>query len=87
MAISSGQYTVSTEPVQIHTADEDGVLVIVNTSHNICIGNANVTTSTGYIHLSTNPPLVLDLGPGEVLYAVRYGGTDALVTTLRTKNQ
>jgi len=87
MAISSGQYTVSTEAKPIHTADEDGVLIIVNASHDVYIGDANVTTDNGYLHSKTDPPLQLDLGPGEVLYAVRAGEQDALVTSLRTKNQ
>jgi len=87
MAISSGQYTVSTEAIPIHTADEDGVLVIVNASQNIYIGNANVTAENGYLHSKTDPPLQLDLGPSEILYAIRAGTQDAVVTSLRTKNQ
>ena len=87
MAISSGQVTVSTTPVELHTADPDGVDIIINASQNIYIGRSDVSTETGYLHTKTDPPLFLMLGPDEVLYAVRAGSQDAVVTSLRTKNQ
>lgn len=87
MAISSGQYTVSTTPIAIHTADEDGVAIVINATQNIYVGSSNVSASTGYLHTKTDPPLCLDLGPGEILYAIRASAQDAVVTTLRTKNQ
>ena len=86
MAISYGQYTVSTEPVAVNTVDEDGVLVIINANQNVYLGNADVTISTGYLHSKTDPPLHLDLAPNEIVYAIRAGSQDAIVTTLRTHN-
>lgn len=87
MAISNGQYTVSTTPVAIHGDDEDGLAIVINASQNIYIGNSSVSANTGYLHTKTDPPLHLDLGPGEILYAIRAGAQDAVVTTLRTKNK
>ena len=87
MAISSGQVTVSTSPIALHTADPDGMLIVVNATQDVYIGSATVTAQTGYLHSKNNPPLRLDMGPGEILYAVRAGAQDAIVTSLRTKNQ
>ena len=86
MAISTGQITVSNAPIAIHSADDDGVLVVINATHDIYIGAAGVTIANGYLHAKQDPPLHLDLGPGEILYAIRAGEVDATVTTLRTHN-
>ena len=87
MAISSGQVTVSTSPIALHTADPDGMFIVVNATQNVYIGDVNVTAGTGYLHTKTDPPLYLNMGPGEILYAVRAGAQDAVVTSLRTLNQ
>ena len=86
MTISTGQITVSNVPIAIHAADDDGVLIVINATQNIYVGKGDVSASTGYLHAKQDPPLHLDLGPGEILYAIRAGEVDATITTLRTHN-
>jgi hypothetical protein len=87
MAITNQQVTVSTTAVALHSPDADGAQIVLTTSQNIYIGNASVSTDTGYLHNKNDAPLHLDLGPGEVLYAVRAGMQDSLITLLMVKNQ
>jgi len=87
MAISHGQYAVSTTPVAVTPVDEDGLLVVINATQNVYLGNASVTAENGYLHTKTDPPLQLDLAPNEIVYAIRAGAQDAVVTSLRTKNR
>ena len=84
MAISSGQVTASTTPIAIYAADIDGMELVLNATQNIYIGDSTVSTSTGYLHTKTDPPLKMSLGPNEVLYAVRAGTQDAVVTWMKT---
>ena len=87
MAISHGQYTVSTTPVAVTPDDDDGLLVVINATQNVYLGSASVTAENGYLHTKTDPPLHLDLAPNEIVYAIRAGAQDAVVTSLRTKNK
>ena len=86
MAISTGQVTVSASPIALHSADDDGVIIVLNATQNVYIGKADVSAVTGYLHTKPDPPLHLELGPNEILYAVRAGAQDSAVTTLRTHN-
>jgi hypothetical protein len=86
MAISNDQFTVSDTPLALNTADEDGMLVILNTDVVVYLGDEKVTAETGFMLRETDPPLYLDLAPNEILYAI-CGKEKALVTTLRTKNK
>ena len=87
MTISSNQYTVSTTPVSLGNPDHDGVSIVLNATQNIYLDGDSVGVSSGYLHTKTDPPLQLFLSPGEILYAIRAGTQDAVVTVLRTQNQ
>ncbi len=69
MAIKSGQVTVTTNRVAIHTADEDGAAIRIKVSGDCYIGNGEMTIVSGF-PLEKDQIFDLFLGPGEVLYAV-----------------
>lgn len=85
MAVTAARVTVSTVAVALNTADEQGgLLMLKNTSANAAdLGPAGVTAGTGY-DLAAAQLVTIQLDAGDVLYAIRSGGADAVIAILRT---
>jgi hypothetical protein len=85
MAVSHQRVTVSTTAVALNTASGGGErLLVVNASANAAdLGASNVTAGAGY-SLAANAAVALDLDPGDVVYAIRSGASDAVLGLLRT---
>lgn len=85
MAITAARVTASTTAVALNSADAQSPtkLFITNTSANAAdIGPADVTAGAGY-PLAANASIYLDIDPGDVLFAIRSGGADAVISVLR----
>lgn len=85
MALSHARVTVSTSAVALNTATAAGQrLTIVNTTANAAdLGSSTVAAGAG-LSLAANATLSVQLGPGEVLFAIRSGGVDTVLSVLRT---
>jgi hypothetical protein len=58
-------------------------MVITNTSANGAdLGPSTVTAGTGFL-LAGNASVTVELDPGDVLYAIRSGASDATLAVLR----
>jgi hypothetical protein len=87
MAITAQRFTVSTTAVALNVAESDTVsgarLHITNTSANAAdLGPSNVTAGAGY-SLAGNATVVVELGSGDQLYAIRSAAADATLAVLR----
>jgi len=85
MAVTTEVITVSDEAVALNTSSVAGqTLVIKNTSGNACdLGGADVVATGGFA-LAGGASVTLTLKPGDVVYAIRTGGSDATVNVFRT---
>jgi len=85
MAVTASRVTVSTTAVALNTAEVGGgVLILKNTSANAAdLGPSTVAATTGF-DLAAGATLTVELDAGDVLYAIRSGGADAVIAVLRT---
>jgi hypothetical protein len=85
MAVAASRVTVSTVAVALNAAATNGsTIYIKNTSANAAdLGTATVTAAAGF-DLAAGATLIIDLAPGEVLYAIRSAAADATIAVLRT---
>lgn len=89
MAVAATRVTVSAAAVALNAAETDVVsgckLFLKNTSANAAdLGPSGVTAGTGF-DLAAGATLgPLELAGGELLYAIRSGGVDAVIAVLRT---
>jgi len=83
VAISAARITVSTAAVALNSRSLPGArMVITNSSANGAdIGAANVTAGNGYA-LPAGATISLQLNPADVVYAVRSGAADAVLSVL-----
>ena len=84
---AGSRVTVSTTPVALNTAGVGGTTLLVkNTSANAAdLGGSSVAAAAGF-DLAAGASVVLTLGPGEVLYAIRSAAADATLSVIRTQN-
>jgi hypothetical protein len=84
MAITAARVTASTSAVALNSASGGGErMVITNTSANGAdLGPSTVTAGTGF-SLPANASVSVELDPGDVLYAIRSGASDATLAVLR----
>lgn len=87
MAITASRVTVSTSAVALNAAETDVVggcsLILKNTSANAAdLGPTGVTAGTGF-DLAAGATQVVNLPPGEVLFAIRTAAADATIAVLR----
>jgi len=85
MTITAARVTASTVAVALNTADNltPTPMFITNTSANAAdLGPATVTAGAGY-SLAASASLYVTLDPADVLYAIRSGGADAVISVLR----
>lgn len=84
MSVTAARVTVSTVAVALNTADEQGgLLMLKNTSANAAdLGPAGVTAGAGY-DLAAAQLVTIQLDAGDVLYAIRSAGADAVIAVLR----
>lgn len=84
MAVTAARVTASTSAVALNIAVPSGErLIVTNTSANAAdLGPSTVTAGTGY-SLAGNASVTVELDPGDVLYAVRSGASDATLAILR----
>lgn len=86
MALTAQRLTISTTAVALNTdADTRAgcTLVIKNTSANAAdLGPAGVTATTGF-DLAAGATVTVELGPGEILHAIRSAAADATLAVLR----
>jgi hypothetical protein len=85
MALSAARVTASTSAVALNTAHptKPVKLFVTNTSANAAdLGAAGVTAGTGF-SLPANASASIELDPGDVLFAIRSGGADAVISVLR----
>lgn len=86
MAITAQRITASTTAVPLNTDSDTSSgtrLVIKNTSANAAdLGPSNVAAGAG-LDLAAGATITIDLGPGEVLYAIRSAASDATLAVLR----
>lgn len=85
MAVSAARITVSTSAVALNTASTAGQrLTLKNTSANAAdLGSSGVTATNGF-DLAAGATVTVEVAPGDVLFAIRSGGTDATIAVLRT---
>ena len=75
MTLTTAQYTLGTAAIQIVAPDDMPQRVTVHnndSSQQVFIGNATVTTSTG-MHLDGKEERQITLNPGESLFGVSTG--------------
>lgn len=73
--MKTAQVTIGTTPTLLVAADPHDQTVIIHAGNdNICIGNASVTTSTGY-RMDNKDKVTFPLGAYEALYGVCATGT------------
>jgi hypothetical protein len=87
MAVVGARVTVSTSVVALNAADSDNVsgsvLLISNTSANGAdLGSNTVAAGAGY-SLPANATATVPLVAGELIYAIRSGASDAVLSVLR----
>jgi hypothetical protein len=87
MAVVGARVTVSTAVVALNAADSDNVsgsvLLISNTSANgVDLGSSSVAAGAGY-SLPANATVTVPLVAGELIYAIRSGASDAVLSVLR----
>lgn len=85
MAVTATRVTVSTSAVALNTATTAGMqLTIKNTSANAAdLGPSGVAAGAGF-DLAAGATVTVDLGPGDVLHAIRSAAADATIAVLRT---
>lgn len=85
MAVTAARVTASTTAVALNTAAGGGErLLVTNTSANAAdLGPAGVTAGAGF-SLAASATVSLELDPGDVVYAIRSGASDATLAVLRT---
>lgn len=86
MAVTAARVTASTSAVALNSASGGGErLLITNSSANAAdIGGSTVTAGTGYpLAAGASITIELDAG-GDLVYAIRSGGADAVLAVLRT---
>ena len=85
MAISAQRFTVSTSAVALNPASgSHGRMTVNNISANAAdLGASNVAAGSGF-SLPGNASVALEIGQGDVVYAIRSGASDATLTVLRT---
>jgi hypothetical protein len=83
IVLQASWITVSTMAVRLDSRSLPGArMVITNTSANAAdIGGATVTAGTGY-SLPAGASVQLTLNPADVVYAIRSGATDAVLSVL-----
>lgn len=80
MAISTEQVTVETEAVALNASQTGGGrLYLFNDGAAVFLGPADVTAATG-VQLADAASLVLEIDPGDVLYAI--SATSSVVSVL-----
>ena len=84
MAISAARVTVGTSAVALNTASTSAQdLLLKNTSANAAdLGASTVTATTGF-DLAAGATVAVSVDAGDVLYAIRSGGSDATIAVLR----
>ncbi len=84
MAVQALSYTLSTAASIIATGTADyPTFIIKDASATIYLGGSDVTTALG-ISLAATDALSIQLGPGDVLYAIASAATPT-VRVLRTR--
>lgn len=85
MAITAARVTASTTAVALNTASDAGLtLVLKNTSANAAdLGPSTVSAAAGF-DLAAGATLTVPVKPGDVLYAIRSGASDATIAVLRS---
>lgn len=85
MAVTAARITASTSAVALNTASTAGMqLTLKNTSANAAdLGPSTVTAGAGF-DLAASAVVTVDLGPGDVLFAIRSAAADATIAVLRT---
>lgn len=85
MAFTSQRVTVSTSAIALNTATSGGqTLTLTNqdATNTVSLGPSGVTAGAGY-RLGTNATVQIKLQPGEVVFAIRDGAADVIVSVLR----
>lgn len=89
MAINSYKTKVGSKPEIVYPTDPDGALVSVRVmagdSKTAYLGNSKVTAENGFPISVDDQPIVMTIGPGEILYAMAE--KSAFVYVLATLNQ
>ena len=76
---STAQISVGTSPTLIVTANRaDQQVYLHSSSGQVYLGNATVTTSTGY-RMDNGDKLTMELSDNESLYAVTASGSATLI--------
>ncbi len=81
MIVSSAQYSVSTTPVKVVSANEVGRNVWINctTNENFYIGPTNsVSSTTGFFVAKTAADLRIELDANDEIWAVMATGTHTI---------
>jgi hypothetical protein len=86
MTTSHQRITVSTVPIALNTAGTSGGTLYIRCETNgVDIGGSTVAAGQGLpIAAAAALPWPIELGPGDVLFAIRSGATDAVVSVVRT---
>lgn len=85
MALSFARITASTVAVALNTAATAGLrLLLKNESANAAdLGGPTVTAGAG-LSLAAGASLAVQLGPTDVLFAIRSAASDAVISVIRT---
>jgi hypothetical protein len=86
MTTSHQRITVSTVPIALNPVGTSGGNLYVRCETNgIDIGGSTVAAGQGLpLAAATALPWPIELGPGDQIYAIRSGVTDAVVSVVRT---
>lgn len=85
MAVTAARVTVSNSAVALNTASNGGQRLTVQNqdgTNTVSLGPSGVTAANGY-RLNVNEARVFELLPYEILFAIRDGAADVVVSVLR----
>ena len=84
MPPKGSRVTVSTVAIALNQSVNYGHnLTILNGANAIDLGDSTVTAGTG-ASLAANQQITVPIAPGDVLYGIRSGASDSVVSVLRT---
>jgi hypothetical protein len=80
MSVASSSVSVTTSATVLHTADSDGVDVILYNSGSatVSVGPSGVSTSTGF-PLAAGASLSMRLPPADVVYGIVATGSESVI--------
>jgi hypothetical protein len=83
MAISSTQVTIGTSATLLVRADNDGCRVVIHKqkAHTIYLGDAGVTTATGFL-FDHDGTVDISMRAGETLYGVAAASETCYILTI-----